>query len=1118
MIPMKTEMKKNNKMFLALAVVAALAMVSVAGVALQSDDSDAAALLNPMGNGENSTTIIEDSTVDARFYINLGANQNFGVQFIKIAEGITASGTISIGTADDNEGKNYKEYATVKLDGVKNAVFTLIMTPEGDGYLGMILVGDEAKVNPSAATPDEFITDYKPVEGTIEVTKGMLMGGAIRPNTYSAAEWLAFNVPGVGFMIPDMYNNAADGALAQFTGTMKAADAVFESAYTFGLALSVVDGAAAVFNEVCSADNHLPYIEDEDNLGTYIPFVDRSERIVTLVSGTVKVAYPEGVANTGGASFGMADVNMVVEEGAKLIVGDNVPKTATTVTIKTPGTTVAGYELYLIPESGAGIAGVAAIDGTDVAFTFDNVKLNTDYTLVGMINNQAYFSTFSVDGAGIDYVSTIGTNSVSGAVAGTGNLTYDGTDIIYNYADLAYCLFAATYESGALSIDESGTTQGKIATDNAGEKALLLFVDNGGNYLLYMGDVTNPNMPTNDITGTGASTAVVSEGNIALESIMDSFYLRDYAAGADDYTLTVKGDIEFVYTSTTNRGQFTSDAAYSIDFEGSGMLTYGTVPQVRPVNPLNAVQNMNAAYYFVNEGSETRPTSTTFYYTTINNALTQSNDITIIGTVTILEDVTLVGPVADQDTKINIATNANLLIGDSKHSPKVSIPASTTVTKGTGAGYEVVSGQAIYDVKPPRPVNEPASDVLLEGDKFIYTDLWTAFDISQSGQTIKLRQAATLDKDATLKEGVSLNNNNFPLTIDEDVTFIVNGTYDCQSALTIDGTVRVNGVMNITGVGGAHIASTGAIDVMSSGVVNVGNDTTAGNLTCDTEGVVSVAGTFNVVNGTAQADELELTGKISVKSTASFAALTTFTVGAMPEIATKAYSNPAVIEGKINVSSGTICTTYGDFALTATGSSANVTAGGTFYSTKYMVGEVQLCTVYTVDATYVLPMVNGVFKDIIISDWNNMVELNGDSMYATGPTISTANWTTAYAVYTFREFKVTFEYTPGVTWTYNGKTVNTTDDVILHYGDVISVNVFVAEGYAGTPTLTLNGNSYKAGDNVTIDSNIVFKATGVHVAGPTDTSGWTLIEILLVVIVVIIGIIAIIVAIRLLRS
>ncbi len=1141
--------KKNNKMFLALAVVAALAMVSVAGVALQSDDSDAAALLMPMGNGDNSTTIIEDTSVDATFYINLDASQpngaqEYGVQYVKIKEGLAVTGTISIGTADNSKGENYKEYATIKLDGVKNAVFTLIMAPEVNNvFVGMILVGDEATVDLGAADVKDVIKDYKPVEGTVELTKGWLMGGAIRPDTdITSADWPTIMNDG-DFDIPALYSVGwSKGTIAPFTGTMKAGSSVVESAYTAGLALGIVDGKATIFNQVIANDLFIPVVEDEDG-GPDKPMVDRSDMFVKFVSGEFSVAYPENLSWSsmyGGATFSVANVNMIVEEAATIYVGDNMPSVAN-VTVEVPDSDAAvGDILYLIPESGVAISatGVAGSDN-NILFTFANpVKLNTDYRIVGALDGKAYYGTFSVEGSDVDYAVFVGGNEADSAVTTDTGLDFANGEVTYD-STYSFCMFAASLTKGIIL--DTPSDSGKVKATSA-DSIVMLMADNvTGNYLLYIGTVGSP-MQDNRITDdTAKSEAVISEEEIDLESIENELFLFQAWSDDGDYTLTIKGNIVCVYTSSDILGKFsssndgtTSGKSFAINFEGTGMLTYGDRPVAKPTtHPLNGVSNVNAAYYYVNEGPATKPTSTTFYYTTLNNALTQSNNITILGTVILRDDTTLVGPVSDEDTLINISSNARLQIGQkadksagiTEASPKVSVPSSTTVTKLGSATYEVVSGQAIYDVKPTKAVNEPKSDVLLEGDKFIYTDLWTAFDISQSGQTIVIRAGSTpvLSKDATLKEGVTLDDKNAALKVNEKITFTVNGTYECQNALEINGTMRVNGTVNFTNAGkAASITATGAIDIMSSGVVNVGTTATAGVLNSDPEGVITVRGALNVPNAssTAEAGDLIITGSVSVNNSNLFA-ITSMTVGVMPEVATKAYTNPAKIEGKIDVTSA-ICTTYGDFALTATGSSANVVAGAGFKGVKYMIGEVLFCTMYS-DSGDLIVVVNGDFKDIILTDWNNDIPPKGDSLKAelkgaSPPTIGTVGWETVYAVFEYRTYNVIFEYMPGFTWTCNGQTVSTSAPTVVNYGDVITVNYFIAEGYAGTPILTMNGNAYKAGDSVTVTSDLTFKATGVHVAGPTDPSGWTLIETLLVIIVIIILVMAILVAIRLLRS
>ncbi|MDR1405084.1 MAG: hypothetical protein LBJ20_05930, partial [Candidatus Methanoplasma sp.] len=134
---MKTERKKNNKMVLALAVVAALAMVSVAGISLlQSDDSDAAGTYIPLTPGK--PFVIDDaSTTSYDFYVDEGAS---GVLVIKITEQANYSGTLSIGTLSSED--VYTAYTSIELKDAKAVQLTAVASAAPTGLVSFFALGN----------------------------------------------------------------------------------------------------------------------------------------------------------------------------------------------------------------------------------------------------------------------------------------------------------------------------------------------------------------------------------------------------------------------------------------------------------------------------------------------------------------------------------------------------------------------------------------------------------------------------------------------------------------------------------------------------------------------------------------------------------------------------------------------------------------------------------------------------------------------------------------------------------------------------------------------------------------------------------------------------------------
>lgn len=1257
---MRKEMKNKNRMLLALVVVAALAVVSVAGVAI-SEKADAANRYDQMNGG---TTIFtsDDSSLNAQFYIlpgDLGIGGEYGIQYVTIKDGVTISGTISVGTADNRNGDNFVEYASVTLDGVSNAVFTLMLMPDEDGKLvGVIMVGDAAApINQAAALPQDWITNYKTTTGTIEVTKGAIVAGAIRSdfasgfNAYAVAQLLGKNVGGNLDVVYQF--SMATGTIAQFTGTIKAAESELSVAYVYGLAVGIVDGRSVVFGEVVSNAAFTPWkkvtaldkgttpvdesqIYNKAGIPTYvgpnpvlpaqvpannadealniaIPAVEFSQRNVTFVTGDWSVGFPEGFTdvnnqNVVGNIFRLVNISGVVEEAANVIVGDNMPVMAKTVVVTAPEADTASTDmLYLLPEKGAAIPSVYSdldVNDDKVEFTFSNVMLNTPYTVAGYLNGFAYMASFEVSGSGADYTVNVGTNQVFGAIGtATAGISVVGDNLIFDNAEPAPNSFVSEIlgawgdEAGALKIDNamSSTSVAVLDTESQTQTVFVYCLQNNIP-VLFIGAPAAPTtnvVPQNgtQIGGGGQeqylaapSSAVLSNKSVLPEDLVTKFQLRtaydtlaggNYAAG---YTFLVRGTMDIQFTSVSApeiRGLFdmatagstynlnpglvadgTNGTVYNINLEGTGLISYGVNPQqnIIPGNhPMFSMRNLNAAYYIDNAF----PTSTTYNYTTLNNALDNSNNVTIFGWIFILDDITLAGPDAEAPTVVSILRDSGLVVGwkDSaagrivnlpagmtppaeSADPIIQVPENSSVEKLYNAQYGVAFGQAVYDVEPTRPANIPVAEVLIEGDKFIYTDLWTALDITVSGDTIDLLMDAILDLDGTLKGGVTLVDAPFDLEIDADVIFTVDGLLDSTTEMEINGMMVVNGEAKFTGGAAATLGEEGSINVTKSGVLTVGGDGETNQLTGD--GSIYVDGVMNApgIGSVTDVNYIHVTGTVNVNADATVTASGTLVVGVVPTLST-GYINSAVIDGVVSLGPNALAIVFGEFDFNTTGVVSTqylipTESNDILYATAYAVADgADLPTLWLAPTNYVESLL-----DINILDWfNGKAYERADALSDNiGVVVGDENWTKVYAQWTWKTYQVTLANAAGVNWdahAVDGSWSNTTASgnitgagtFDIRYGAEIMVTAYAAAGYSGTPTVKLNEAAFTNGSTFKVTSGALFTSSNLPTTGsgesPSGESGnsWgDPIVILLIVIIIIIAVIAIVVAAKMLRS
>ncbi|AIZ56149.1 hypothetical protein Mpt1_c02490 [Candidatus Methanoplasma termitum] len=1367
---MRNEMKRNNKMLLALVVVAALAMVSVAGIAV-SEKSDAANRIDQMNGG---LTIFDgsDSSLNARFFILPNQVADGGMQYVKIAPGVTLSGTITVGTADNVNGANYKEYASVTLTGVSNAVFNLLMAPDGKGGLmGIIMVGDAADVNLAAATPDKVITNYATTTGSIELTNGALVLGAVRPISEGVIGALAplwkdalagstatDNIGGnvgsrifgmvdttsptygaklianlVTFNVPDWKTviniPVIPGGVAPFTGTVKAGDSQLSTAYAYGARVGLVDGKATVFGEVVADVANLPWkavkypvnninttAVDESQvynvLGTptipvvapgttvapldpvtnkaislYIPAQDFSERNIKFVSGSWSVAMPTGFATRDGNYLRLVNINGVVEAAATVIVGDNMPQVGdVTIAINEfvrpadPTSAVQATSddiLWLIPASGAALGPVQAVAGpaapanSTFRFTFLGVALNTPYTLVGIVNGLPYQSTMTVNGTGANYSANVTANRANGIVTdGTVlpalGLDLKGNDLTYNIAGMGSCTAAWSTNTGNLTVTKNDATTGLIVGANDAKQAgatLFALFNQGGVTRMFMTDLTPNTAPatTNDGLVTANTSGVgfvapfpqpmptqgrLTNVEVLPESKVTTFELSTQAydstfAGAyfapDGYTFTVKGYMNFMFTNDSApeiKGIFvqpsdyanvtlplvgivppaaltgTNGTVYNINLEGTGTIEYGAVPQIEPdlvFHPMYDVTNLNAVFYVENVG--TAPDKTTYYYTTLENALANSNEVTVVGWIYILEDQTLQGHVKTSagvlqladNTKINISVNSGLQIGlkaynvngktvmgwkalwpfggivipDQSYNPVVNLPEGTVVEKTTTSSqYLVQFGQAVYDVKPEYDINTPLAEVLIVGAKYIYTDLWTALNISVSGDTINLLvfprevdgnpvtfpdfSGAILDQNGTLKAGVKLvDDQNAELWVAEGVVLLANGSIQSTQPMAIDGTIIVAGSdanqSKFTDGAQATFGQNGGINVSEGGVLLVDGDTTA-IIGAAGVGAIKVDGTMNVKGASVSADIIQIAGTVDATAGSTVEAFFAFIIGKTPTLVSEPYTNTASVKGPTSVYLvDYIAVVFGDLSVPAFADLAytdyvipSVPNDIMSMGIPKLASDVLYATVYGDNGNLPSFMVKPLnfttaLKDIIIFGWSDVRD--GQTDVVGNDVLPVGTYDTVYAIWDWKTVAITLANYAGVNWTAYSKPVgwsntaanqgngnpNGSGTFYVPYNMVIVVSAAPNAGFGDTTVqVKLNGVNFTNGGTLKVTEEALFTAENLSTTQPPVTtpekdgksgSSWSdPMVILLIIIVIIIAIIAIVVAAKLLRS
>ena len=747
---------------------------------------------------------------------------------------------------------------------------------------------------------------------------------------------------------------------------------------------------------------------------------------------------------------------------------------------------------------------------------------------------------------------TVTASNIAGAIVG---VAADGTGCISGNIIAGYATDADD-EAVDASIEFGGTVT--VQLPESMSTSMLLYVPGSpGVNVLTIGvakaadDGTEPSSAQVKVIIAEDETMTIGteEGGIVIVSI---------GSNAD---VEISGTIHVVYTDIDNFGML------SIAFESAimnfvtddGMIIYELGP-VTPTFVLGTdIPSMNSAEFTSAFYVETDATGTTYYFTTLKNAVQNGTDIYIVGHPYILIDSLEI----PEGKNVYISEGSQLQVGDEKNSPTLTINGGNLTNLNvdnavTDPTFYVKNGQVEFvpadsapntDDLTSYPVDAPWADVKIERpDKVIFTDVATALNtLSQSGDTINLLKDAELQANATVKSGVILQDaDGAVLIIPEGKELTVQGTVNMDNGGEIGGVLNVanGGTVNVkSGVGSDE---TGKINVQSGGslILDNGSISPGGvspgallSLTIADGGSVSLINSSMEVDGFTMGPGTGAAATLTVDDDSTFTVDGTMEIGTEPTVMTVGSNiapNSALITGIVTLGPDATATVWGNSSVLM-----DNFASGAVSTTYWVGGNIYKAVYYDVsNVPSLLPAIYPDFKDVIIKDWNNDKMLNGlflsiflQPANAPAPSVGDEGWDNLYAKYEPRMYDVTLSFTPGVTWVVNGIQIDGSNNpASFAYGTKVTVQAIVQPGYTGTPVI-MDGSASVANPYTinSLEANHVLTIKGDSVKvdngggnnggnGEKTYGGLTLIEILLIIIVIIIAIIAIIVAIRLMRS
>lgn len=793
------------------------------------------------------------------------------------------------------------------------------------------------------------------------------------------------------------------------------------------------------------------------------------------------------------------------------------------------------------------------------------------------------------------------------------------------------CLSATAIGGSSAKIGDFLTTPGIIAFNDVNalvnnDKVLVTFFDKMyGRYAVYQGTAGTA------VLSECINTKILAVGAAAAAGTIVTGCKTDTTSGLThvnrivglyvyESTINVDGDIKVVYKNEHTYSQIFNESTINV----AGKIAYETVAGVAPLDCVktdDVEPVINAAHYMVKEGTAA-PYKYTNYYTTLAKAMAAAKDIDIFGEMVILDDTTLTGtPVgtATAKNKFTVMANSVFQIGRGASGSGtaaveaktaiVTLPLTSDMTMPTVAvannnvaGYvDVVNGQFKVagdtgSTAPKYTVDKVKALVFMKTTDYgIYTDIATALDLSVSGDTVKVRTASTSDaphailRNAEVKAGVTLTGNTgieVKLVVKAGVTLTVSGTVDVYSIEVERKTSeKANGVLLLKSINvKATSAATAAPNPEDRGLnllgtvefasefdntaaaadtkfvlkqFKVGGDnatvkvigkvkfqaiTGTGTMLFDITGtanfnyaITSVFVNMNIAGGTVNKGEsaifniFELTATGAAKIILGTSA-TPFKILEKAVIGTKsdAFADNAnlaemklILDGESDANAYAII--YGKFTaekIKISSSETGVTPAKTEFflvsvngNNPYLYQTVFAALAYDSEETYNYAMAMP-FPEIVghnFLGWYTNVQFSGNPF----DSAKCGQQPTFYGKFALKTYVLTFEYQEGVKWLLDGIVVE--GQKTTTYGNH-NVKVAAAAGFdISKVTLKKGGAAYIAGESFPVAGDIVFSASEAA-EKPAKADSFGLIETLLIIITIMVVIMAIIIALKLMRS
>jgi hypothetical protein len=375
-----------------------------------------------------------------------------------------------------------------------------------------------------------------------------------------------------------------------------------------------------------------------------------------------------------------------------------------------------------------------------------------------------------------------------------------------------------------------------------------------------------------------------------------------------------------------------------------------------------------------------------------------------------------------------------------------------------------------------------------------YFDLVKELEQAVAGDTVELLGDTKLAADATIKEGVTLDDKGFSLTIPASVTLIIEGKLEITGKLTVEArgavTVGSGGVLSINNTEARMTEVTGNLDIIKNGTLIIGDKKNSA-FECMGNGRLFVEGTMKVgqgaLNSAVGVRNMTLTGTVQISDGSTFRIYDVLTIGAAPELIS-AMNNPASVTGKFVLDNTAYILIYGSNEFTGTKNVKYPTV-----STKFTIQGETFATLFkdqTGKRAIVLPSTSSL-RDYRLIDWKD----SAGNVITNSSNIQIGSVDVVLGEVVKQTYIITLKEDRSIKWVVNGVEKGSSGEETGVYGATYTINIRLASGTNTTPGILRDGLPFNPGSSFVVTGNTQFATTN----SSSDTGNGFLIPMILVI-------------------